>query len=212
MKPIEEYMLFTKTETENIVVLNPSGVRSAQCNAKFEQHLKLVDEPLVNTSIGGFLKILLDVKISSFIVASDKAWVEDSPVKKAYKSIYIDSAEKEEQTQFVFIILITLFIIIIVCCIIEVYRTDRAHKRRIERETDESIILSKEQAKQMQEAVVGPKFSYRPVSDLDNEVQKKPAEPLVGILKNGSLSKQHSMPEGEKLTKNTGISGEQNLN
>lgn len=152
------------------------------------------------------------MKISSFIVASDKAWVEDSPVKKAYKSIYIDSAEKEEQTQFVFIILITLFIIIIVCCIIEVYRTDRAHKRRIERETDESIILSKEQAKQMQEAVVGPKFSYRPVSDLDNEVQKKPAEPLVGILKNGSLSKQHSMPEGEKLTKNTGISGEQNLN
>lgn len=53
MKPIEEYMLFTKTETENIVVLNPSGLRSAQCNAKFDtQHQKLVDEPLLNTSIG----------------------------------------------------------------------------------------------------------------------------------------------------------------
>lgn len=132
-------------------------------------------------------------------------------MKKIYKSDYIDSAEKEEQTQFVFIILISLFIIIIICCIIEVYRTDRAHKRRIERETDESIILSKEQAKQMQEAV-GPKFSYRPVSDLDNEITaKKPSEPLVGILKNGNLSKQqppYTNPEGDKLMKNSGITGE----
>lgn len=123
-------------------------------------------------------------------------------MKKPYKSIYVDSAEKEEQTQFVFIILISLFIIIIVCCIIEVYRTDRAHKKKIERETDESIILSKEQAKQMQESL-GPRLSYRPVSEIDDEKPKS-------ILKNGSLSRQQSQPsEAEnKLAKTAGISGE----
>lgn len=86
-------------------------------------------------------------------------------------------------------------------CIIEVYRTDRAHKRKIERETDESIILSKEQAKQMQEAI-GPRLSYRPVAELDDEKDKPRS-----ILKNGSLSRQHSVPEAEKLVKIPGITG-----
>ena len=35
------------------------------------------------------------LKYLHLFVASDKAWVEDSPVKKPYKSIYIDSAEKD---------------------------------------------------------------------------------------------------------------------
>lgn len=53
MKPLEEYMLFTKTDAEKIFVLNSSGMRSAQCNAKFDtMHQKLVDEPTLNTSIG----------------------------------------------------------------------------------------------------------------------------------------------------------------
>lgn len=147
MKPLEEYMLFTKAGAENIIVINPQGVRSAQCNAQFDSTQK-VDEPLLNISLG-----------------TDKNWVEDSPARKPYKSIYIDtSRDKEEQTQFVFIILTSLFIIIIVCCIIEVYRTDRQHKKRIERETDESIILSKEQATKNHESPGSRKFSYKPVS------------------------------------------------
>ena len=148
MKPLEEYMLFTKAGAENIIVINPQGVRSAQCNAQFDSTQKLIDEPLLNISLG-----------------TDKNWVEDSPARKPYKSIYIDtSRDKEEQTQFVFIILTSLFIIIIVCCIIEVYRTDRQHKKRIERETDESIILSKEQATKNHESPGSRKFSYKPVS------------------------------------------------
>lgn len=68
LKPLEEYMMFTKTETENIVVLNPSGVRSAQCNAKFEtQHQKLVDEPLHNTSIGSLnISLFMNYEIKFF--------------------------------------------------------------------------------------------------------------------------------------------------
>lgn len=36
MKPLEEYMLFTKTGADNITVINSQGVRSAQCNSHFE--------------------------------------------------------------------------------------------------------------------------------------------------------------------------------
>lgn len=134
----------------------------------------------------------------------------DSPVQNPYKPIYVDSAEKEEQTQFVFIILITLFVVIIICCIIEVYRTDRQHKRRIERETDESIILSKEQAKKMHESSSGKFSGFKPVvTDLDNESKVKfvaePSTPLVGILKNGNAKPNF---EAEKMKdNNAGIRG-----
>lgn len=192
MKPLDEYMLFTKTDAENILVLNPSGVRSAQCNSHFESIQKLIDEPLLNISLG-----------------IDKNWVEDSPARQPYKSIYIDNDEKEEQTQFVFIVLITLFIVIILCCIIEVYRTDRQHKRRIERETDESIIWSKEQATKMHESPGSRKISYKPISFDDPEGKPKPSEPLVSILKNGSAPKtSFDLTEKPPKDPNGGIRGE----
>lgn len=196
MKPLDEYMLFTKTDTENILVLNPTGVRSAQCNAHFESIQKLIDEPLLNISLG-----------------TDKNWVEDSPARNPYKSIYVDNDEKEEQTQFVFIVLVILFVVIIICCIIEVYRTDRKHKKRIERETDESIIWSKEQAAKMHESPGSRKFShksdYKPVSFEDPDVKvTKPNEPLVSILKNGNLPKQTIESEKPPKDVNGGIRGE----
>lgn len=183
-------MLFTKTDAENILVLNPSGVRSAQCNPQFEVKQKLINEPMMNTS-----------------QAVDKTWNVDSPARKPYKSIYVDNDEKEEQTQFVFIVLISLFIIIIVCCIIEVYRTDQQHKKRIERETDESIIWSKEQAAKMHESPGSRKFSYKPVAFEDPEKQAKSSEPLVGILKNGSAPKSAVGFETPPKEKETGIRG-----
>lgn len=39
MKPLEEYMLFTKSEVEMIHVINSQGVRSAQCK-QFDVLLK----------------------------------------------------------------------------------------------------------------------------------------------------------------------------
>lgn len=136
MKPLEEYMLFTKTEAEYITVFNSQGVRSAQCNARFEELTQLIQEPRLNVSIG-----------------TAKTWVEDAPKRIPYTSSYPQDGKKEEKTQAVFTILTAFFIIIIVCCLIEVYRSDRAHKRRIERETDESIILSREQAAKYQESL-----------------------------------------------------------
>lgn len=88
--------------------------------------------------------------------------MENEPERISYKSQHVDPSQKEEKTQVVFITLTTLFVVIVICCIIEVYRTNRAHRKRIERETDESIIWSKEQATKLFES---PKpFSYKPVS------------------------------------------------
>lgn len=88
--------------------------------------------------------------------------MENEPERIPYKSQHVDPSQKEEKTQVVFITLTTLFVVIVICCIIEVYRTNRAHRKRIERETDESIIWSKEQATKLFES---PKaFNYKPVS------------------------------------------------
>lgn len=36
MKPLEEYMLFTKNGAEKVIVTNSQGVRSAQCSSRFD--------------------------------------------------------------------------------------------------------------------------------------------------------------------------------
>ena len=51
MKPLEEYMLFTKSVADNITVVNSQGVRSAQCNAQFDVIEKLIPEPTLNFSV-----------------------------------------------------------------------------------------------------------------------------------------------------------------
>lgn len=44
-------MLFTKSGADNITVINPQGVRSAQCNAKFDVSEQPTQEPMVNVSM-----------------------------------------------------------------------------------------------------------------------------------------------------------------
>lgn len=51
MKPLEEYMFFTKSGADNITVINPQGVRSAQCVAKFDITEQPSQEPMVNVSL-----------------------------------------------------------------------------------------------------------------------------------------------------------------
>lgn len=77
--------------------------------------------------------------------------MENEPERIPFKSQYVGSSQKEEKTQVVFITLTTLFVVIVIGCIIEVYRTNRAHEKRLERETDEGIIRSKEQATKLME-------------------------------------------------------------
>lgn len=45
MKPLEEYMLFTKTGAEKVNVTNPHGVRSAQCSSNFDVSHKIPTGP-----------------------------------------------------------------------------------------------------------------------------------------------------------------------
>lgn len=51
MKPLEEYMLFTKTGAENISVIHSQGVRSAQCSMEFDVPQKFVPEPSLNFTV-----------------------------------------------------------------------------------------------------------------------------------------------------------------
>lgn len=158
-------MLFTKTGAENITVTNFQGVRSAQCNAQFDELPQMISEPIFNSS------------------DADKTWVEEPPVRIEY-TMHINKKEKEEKTQAVFVTLTVIFFVIIICCGIEVYRTNRAHRRRIERETDEGIIRSKEQATKLHESPGVKPYTYKsvPTEEVNGGGQ---TIPIVGILKNG---------------------------
>ncbi|XP_055612368.1 axotactin isoform X2 [Uranotaenia lowii] len=172
MKPLEEYMLFTKSEAEMIHVINPQGVRSAQCK-QFDVIPKLTpfNEPMLN--------------MTSSI---DKNWVVDAPGRVPYEAINVDLNKEEDKTQVVFITLTAVFVVIVICCLIEVYRSDREYKKRLERQTDEDIILSKEQATKMQSSSgSGKNFNYKAVP-LDEKKENGASKPLVGILKNGSAT------------------------
>uniref|UniRef100_A0A1I8Q8E8 Uncharacterized protein n=1 Tax=Stomoxys calcitrans TaxID=35570 RepID=A0A1I8Q8E8_STOCA len=177
MKPLEEYMLFTKSGADNITVINPQGVRSAQCVAKFDITEQPSQEPMVNVSMKA------------------ENWVDDPPLRIPYVAKYVyDVSTKEDSTQVVFITLTSLFVIIVICCLIEVYRSHLAYKRRIERETDEDIIWSKERATKMHESpgVGGQPYVYKALP----AEEKKPGTgaPLVGILKNGSIKRNGDLP------------------
>lgn len=50
MKPLEEYMLFTKTGAEKVNVSNSHGVRSAQCNPYFDVPHKILSATNINIS------------------------------------------------------------------------------------------------------------------------------------------------------------------
>lgn len=88
------------------------------------------------------------------------------------KYVYDESTKEDSTTQFVFLTLMAMFVIIVICCLLEVYRSHLAYKRRKERETDEGIIRSKEQATKMHEKtsingigsnIVKP-YVYKPVT------------------------------------------------
>lgn len=80
-------------------------------------------------------------------------WVEEPPARVPYVPRFVyDENKKEDSTQVVFLTLTSVFVIIVICCLLEVYRSHLAYKKRIERETDEDIIWSKEQATKMHES------------------------------------------------------------
>ncbi|XP_078037835.1 axotactin isoform X3 [Augochlora pura] len=112
MKPLEEYMLFTKQGSETVRATIPAGVRSAQC-AVFDAQPRGQDPPR-NDSVG-----------------HDRAWVEDPPKKIQYKSQYSDATQEEQGAgTYIFIVLCCVFVTAVVGCIYEVWRSARKDRRR----------------------------------------------------------------------------------
>ncbi|XP_044268860.1 contactin-associated protein like 5-1 isoform X2 [Tribolium madens] len=170
MKPLEEYMLFTKTGSEKVNVSNPHGVRSAQCSPHFDVlHEKTPGTTNLNISQG-----------------KDKTWVEDAPQRVVYTSDASTATEQEEGIdKIVVVVLSVFFVFIIICCIYELYRTDKAYKRRKELETDANILWSKEQAAKMQET---------PFVQMPAETVTKPPTQngkLPNEISNGSTNKDN---------------------
>lgn len=136
MKPLEEYMLFTKTGAEKVNVSNSQGVRSAQCSPHFDVIHKTPSGPTnLNISQG-----------------KDKTWVEDAPQRVIYTSLYLTTQVQEDNTGNIIVIVLSVwFVAVIIGCSYELYRTNKKYKKRKEMETDASILWSKEQAAKMQE-------------------------------------------------------------
>ncbi|XP_023715268.1 EGF and laminin G domain-containing protein isoform X5 [Cryptotermes secundus] len=123
MKPLEEYMLFTKTGSEKVNVTNALGLRSAQC-AFFDVSHKPKPSPSLNISLG-----------------TDKTWILDSPIKIPYESLWSDvSSEEDGPTRVLFLVMCGMFVLIVLCSLCEVYRSYRKHKRRREEEADASLM------------------------------------------------------------------------
>ncbi|XP_061934180.1 axotactin isoform X2 [Apis cerana] len=113
MKPLEEYMLFTKQGSETVRATMPAGVRSAQC-AVFHVQPHGLDPPKNDSNVG-----------------VDKVWVEDPPERIPYKSQYTNATQEEQGAgTYIFIALCCVFVTAVIGCIYEVWRSARKDRRR----------------------------------------------------------------------------------
>ncbi|CAG9818527.1 unnamed protein product [Phaedon cochleariae] len=181
MKPLEEYMLFTKTGTEKVNVSNQHGVRSAQCSSDFD---KIHEKAPVTTNLN----------ISQ---GTDKTWVQDAPQRVLYSSIYSDTAEEEDETEkLVIIVLASFFVLVLVCCTYHLFITNKKYKERKEFETDASILLSKQQAALLQETNKVSPEDTKPI----NQNGKIPIEKTNGNSINGKNGKARDSSKTEGTT------------
>ncbi|XP_034249744.1 contactin-associated protein-like 2 isoform X2 [Thrips palmi] len=129
MKPVDEYMAFIKNGSEKVLVISPSGVRSAQC-ANFDLIHKPRPSPSLNSSLVS--------------VGRDKAWVEDSPSRVPYKSQYsVPSTVEEGFGKIAFIVLTSIFALVMLGVAWDVYRTQRNYRRRKEAEEAAAMLWHK---------------------------------------------------------------------
>ncbi|XP_068984202.1 axotactin isoform X5 [Bombus flavifrons] len=112
MKPLEEYMLFTKQGSETVRATILAGVRSAQC-AVFHTEPR-GPEPPRNDSVD-----------------RNRSWMEDPPKRNLYKSQYSDATQEEQGAgTYIFIALCCVFVTAVIGCIYEVWRSARKDRRR----------------------------------------------------------------------------------
>ncbi|XP_028030555.1 contactin-associated protein-like 5 isoform X2 [Bombyx mandarina] len=153
MKPLEEYMLFTRSDVEKVNAVNAQGVRSAQCSADFDEAWP--EHELGSTHNG------------SFLISVDKTWVEDPPSRIPYDSLYHQPDAEEENTDKLFIALIVIFLLGLCYCGYHMWRTQKAYRLNLEKLTDEKIVKSKEMASKLQE----PSISLLQLNTTENDNQ-----------------------------------------
>ncbi|KAF9811402.1 hypothetical protein SFRURICE_002771 [Spodoptera frugiperda] len=141
MKPLEEYMLFTRLNSAEVNAVNAQGVRSAQCSADFDEAWP--DQTQLAASHNG-----------SFLISVDKTWVEDPPSRNPYDSLYQQPDAEEDNTDNFFIALICVFLLGLCYCGYHMWRTHKAYKLSLEKQTNEDIMRSKEHATKLQEPTI----------------------------------------------------------
>ncbi|XP_066991342.1 axotactin isoform X2 [Anabrus simplex] len=170
MKPVEEYMLFTKADSEKVEVTNAPGVRIAQC-AVFDVIHKPRPGPSLNISLG-----------------RNKEWNVDPPKRIPYKSLYSDSSTEEDgSSKIIFLVMTCIFVLIILGALCEVYRTHRKHKRRMEQEAEAAIMWPKPQGANFQDPVLNPSIKmtgYKPIPTQDKAKPQYNGSQAKPITKN----------------------------
>ncbi|PZC82361.1 hypothetical protein B5X24_HaOG210664 [Helicoverpa armigera] len=153
MKPLEEYMLFTRLNSAEVNAVNAQGVRSAQCSADFDEAWP--DQTQLAAAHNG-----------SFLISVDKTWVEDPPSRNPYDSLYQQPDTEEDNTDNFFIALICVFLLGLCYCGYHMWRTHKAYKLSLEKQTDENIMRSKEHATKLQEPTISfLQLNKDPLSD-----------------------------------------------
>ncbi|CAH2242739.1 jg11897 [Pararge aegeria aegeria] len=167
MKPLEEYMLFTRSDTEKVNAVNAQGVRSAQCSSDFDEAWPEHDQ-LGATHNG------------SFLISVDKTWVEDPPSRVPYDSLNLQPDTEEENTDKFFIALTVIFLLGLCYTGSHMWRTHKAYKLRLEKETDENIMRNKEKATKLQEPSVSLVQLTKDEETKDGE--RKPNGVVIDII------------------------------
>lgn len=89
MKPLDEYMLFTKAASNTVFVKNPQGVRSARC-ASFEAMNKPRPGPSLNNSFVSTCKYCIWIKCPvHFLIET----------MNKYLSIFFKDIKKSQQSE-----------------------------------------------------------------------------------------------------------------
>ncbi|XP_038206358.1 contactin-associated protein like 5-1 isoform X1 [Zerene cesonia] len=165
MKPLEEYMLFTRSDGA-VNAVNARGVRSAQCSSDF-------DEAWERDPLGA--------DNGSFLISVDKTWVEDPPSRIPFDSRHTQPDAEEESADRIFIALIVVFVCGLCYCGSHMWRTQKAYKLRLEKETDENIMRNKEKATKLQEPSVS--FMQLNKDDVDKvEADKKSNGVVIDVV------------------------------
>ncbi|XP_050531839.1 axotactin isoform X2 [Daktulosphaira vitifoliae] len=161
MRPLDEYMLFTKTGSEKVNVTNSQGVRSAQC-ASFDDIHKPRPGPSLNISYG-----------------VEQTWVLDPPARMSYDSKYAKVLTQQDNTFNIIVLIMSCFLFLIIVSVsYHAYCTHVQWKKRRDEEINAEIARNKRQSIQMQEGYKINKVDDKQVNGITLEMKTLSKQPL----------------------------------